>query len=130
MTYQMSVSNACLQYDRNYSVEQKKTTKIKSISQVPHDTMPASRFLRFPVVKISHTFDLMLKVFGPVTVLHVVVVLFSVSFREARQYAQRIFHFVLEIFAHEILESFSATLEQSDVIDDSRKKHLMKRWTP
>lgn len=88
---------------------------------MPHYAMSASSLLRLSVVEVSHSLNLMLEIFSPIAVLHAVVVLFRIVLRETRQYTQRIFHFVVKVFAHEILKSLGAALEQTNIVDDSRK---------
>lgn len=94
---------------------------------MPHDAVPDCGFLRLFVEVITNADNLCLKVLCPVAIFNVIVIVLSIFRPKRVQNAKRIFHVVVKVPANEVIESFDAIVEDSDIINSSRKmKKMMK----
>lgn len=82
--------------------------------------MPDRCIFRFFIEIIANSDDIRLEIFGPITILHIIVIRLSVFRLETFKNSQRVFHVVMEVSANKVVKSLDSVVENSDIVDSSK----------
>lgn len=81
--------------------------------------VPDCRGFRLFVKIIADSDDVRLKIFCPITILYVIVILLSVFWPKTFKDPQRVFHVVMKVSTDEVVKSLDAIMEDFHVVNSS-----------